>query len=226
MASEPFRPTVLLRGDESGDVVSVVENAVPPGWEGPPLHHHDFDEAFYVLEGEPTFQLGDDLAKARPGSFVFVPRGSHHTLANLGSGSARYALVCTPAGFERYFARIEAEQAGVDPPPDALKPIPEVTRVGPQIGERDDVDAAAPIEVPRGRINVLLRGEESGGQVAVMDNVIPAGTKGPPLHHHEFDEVFYVVEGELTFQVGDELVTRRAGELAFARGGVHHTFAN
>ena len=44
---------------------------------------------------------------------------------------------------------------------------------------------------------VLTRGEESGGRVAVIESVMPAGTAGPPLHKHDFDEAFYVLEGEL-----------------------------
>ena len=49
------------------------------------------------------------------------------------AGPARYLLVCTPAGFERHWARIAADAAGVEPPKWALQPIPEVTVVGPQI---------------------------------------------------------------------------------------------
>src|SRR3712207_3623065 len=75
-------------------------------------------------------------------------------------------------------------------------------------------------------INVLLRGEQSAEQIAVMDNTVSTGFPGPPLHHHDFDETFYVLEGELTFQLEDELFTRKAGELAFAPRGVPHTFAN
>ena len=53
-----------------------------------------------------------------------------------GAGApARFVLVCTPAGFERYFARMEAEEAGVEPPEWALQGWPEVTNVGPRIGE-------------------------------------------------------------------------------------------
>ena len=65
-----------------------------------------------------------------------------------------------------------------------------------------------------------------GGRIAVMDNRVRADFPGPPLHHHDFDELFWVLDGELTFQLGDEVFTRRAGELAFAPRGVHHTFAN
>ena len=46
---------------------------------------------------------------------------------------ARALIVCTPAGFERYFARMAAKSEGVDPPDWALQEIPEVVRVGPQM---------------------------------------------------------------------------------------------
>jgi quercetin dioxygenase-like cupin family protein len=124
-------PTVRLRSEETGGAVSIVEIAVSAGWPGPPLHHHDFDEAFCVLDGELTFQLGEEVTTAGPGAIVFAPRGSRHTLANLSAAPARYLLVCTPAGFERYFARMAA-----DPPEWAQQPYPETTVVGPQIGAR------------------------------------------------------------------------------------------
>jgi quercetin dioxygenase-like cupin family protein len=79
---------VLLRGEES---------------EGPPLHVHEtWDEGFYVVAGEITFQAGDRRVTARPGTFVFAPRETPHTFANLSGGDARILLILTPAGFERY----------------------------------------------------------------------------------------------------------------------------
>lgn len=175
MTSLDFHPTVLLRSEESDDEVGVIENTVPPGWAGPPLHHHDFDEAFYVLTGEPTFQLGPELRTAGPGAFAFAPRGVDHTLANLGDAEARYLIVCTPGGFERYFDRIAAEQAGVEPPATASKPYPETSVVGPPIGA--DRERGARIPPPEGHINVLLRSEQSGGHVSIMDNSIGAGSR-------------------------------------------------
>jgi hypothetical protein len=55
---------------------------------------------------------------------------------------------------------------------------------------------------------------------------MPPGSAGPRLHRHDFDEAFYVIDGELTFHLDSELVTVGAGALAFAPGGVPHTFAN
>lgn len=132
-----FTPEVLLRSEETGDQVAVIENRVPPRWGGPPLHHHDFDETFYVLDGELTFQLDDELLTSGPGAIAFAARGAYHTLANLSEAPARYLLICTPGGFERYFDGLTAEAAGTEPQP-KVKPYPETIVVGPPI----DADAA------------------------------------------------------------------------------------
>jgi quercetin dioxygenase-like cupin family protein len=134
MPSEPnLRTDVLLRSEESNGYMSVTEIVVPPRSAGPPLHTHDFDEAFYMLDGELIFQVGEVLVTKGAGEVSFAPRNVAHTLANHSDAPARYALVCTPAGFERHWARMSAEAAGVEPPQWALQPIPEVTVVGPPI---------------------------------------------------------------------------------------------
>jgi quercetin dioxygenase-like cupin family protein len=128
-----FETHVLLRSEETAGQVSAIENTLPPRWAGPPLHRHDFDEAFYVLDGELTFELAGERIVATRGQLAFAPRNVDHTLANVSDAPARYLLVCTPAGFERYFGRMEAELAGVEPPEWALGSWPPVTRVGPPI---------------------------------------------------------------------------------------------
>ena len=224
---------VLLRSEDSGGRVSIVDNRVPAGTAGPPLHRHDFDEAFVVLEGEVTFQLGDDLVTRRAGEVAFAPRGVPHTFANQSGADARHVIVITPAGFERYFDRLAARAAGVDPPATAARGWAEVTKVGPQIGDLRPAPDAAPARDADGRAaagsfatRVLVRSEQSGEAVALVENTVPAGWAGTPLHHHAFDEAFYVIDGEPAFQLGDEVVTRGPGELAFAPGGVHHAVAN
>ena len=124
---------VLLRGEHTGGHVSVTEIVVPPHSAGPPLHTHDFDEAFYMVEGELIFQVHDAISTKGAGEVSFAARNAPHTLANHSGAPARYVLVCTPAGFERHWARVAAEGAGVEPPAWALQPIPEITVVGPQL---------------------------------------------------------------------------------------------
>jgi quercetin dioxygenase-like cupin family protein len=230
----PQRPriNVLLRSADSNGVVALTDNAVSAGATGPPLHYHDFDEAFFIVEGELNFLLDGEHFTKRAGELAFAPRGVPHTFANHSGADARTLIVCTPAGFERYFDRIAARDAGLDPPPEAMKPWPEVTKVGPPIDPAAIVAGGGPA-APGDRApaqsfatKVLLRSEQSAGQVAVVENTVPAGWGGPPLHHHDFDEAFYVLAGELTVRVGETLTTAGPGTLAFAARGVHHTLAN
>ena len=106
MSSAPNPTTsVLLRSEETDGHVSVTEIVVPPHSAGPPLHTHDFDEAFCVLEGELIFKVEDALVTKGAGELSFAARNVAHTLANHSDAPARYLLVCTPAGFERHSAR-------------------------------------------------------------------------------------------------------------------------
>jgi uncharacterized RmlC-like cupin family protein len=83
-----------------------------------------------------TFQLGEEVFTRGPGELAFAPRNVAHTYANHSDAPARALLVCTPAGFERYFARMAAQTAGVEPPEWALQPTPPVEHLGPQIARR------------------------------------------------------------------------------------------
>lgn len=50
---------------------------------------------------------------------------------------------------------------------------------------------------------------------------------GPTLHiHYKDDELFYVVSGELLFQLGAEVLLAKAGDTVFIPRGTPHTFAN
>jgi quercetin dioxygenase-like cupin family protein len=128
-----LRSTVLLRSEDSGGHLSVVENVVPARSAGPPLHSHGFDETFYVLEGELVVRVGDALLARTAGQLAFAPRGVAHALANRRDAPVRYLLVCTPAGFERHFARTAAQANGIEPPPWALQPVPEVVALASPI---------------------------------------------------------------------------------------------
>jgi quercetin dioxygenase-like cupin family protein len=123
-------PKVLLRAEDTDGQLAVVDLG---GGGRPPLHQHDFDETFYIAEGEVTFQLGEELIARRAGEIAVAPRGVPHTYANLSGAPARIFMMITPAGFERYFARMTAQREGVAPPDWALQPIPEVNTLGPPI---------------------------------------------------------------------------------------------
>jgi mannose-6-phosphate isomerase-like protein (cupin superfamily) len=72
-----------------------------PGRDGPPIHdHRNEDDAFYVLDGELTFQVEGEEILAVAGTFVLVPPGLRHTFANRGDVVARMLNIHAPAGFD------------------------------------------------------------------------------------------------------------------------------
>ena len=101
---------------------------MPPG-EGPPFHvHPDQDEALYVLEGTFRFRLLDDVRAASAGTFVFVPRGMHHTWQNVGDTSGRLLFLFAPASepMETFFERFSE----VVDPSIAASSFAELARLG------------------------------------------------------------------------------------------------
>jgi quercetin dioxygenase-like cupin family protein len=110
------RVTIKVSSAETGGACAVIEDVCPPQG-GPPLHIHQWeDEAFYVLEGEYEFRLGDQRVRAGKGAFAYLPRGIAHTFKNVGTTPGRHITTIIPGGFERFFERVDQlSQAG---PPD------------------------------------------------------------------------------------------------------------
>ena len=75
-----------------------------------------------------------------------------------------------------------------------------------------------------GRITVKIAGAETGDAFSQIETDDPRGS-GPPLHlHHNEDETFYVLEGEVTVLVGDERIDLDAGDYCFGPRGVAHAY--
>ena len=71
---------------------------------------------------------------------------------------------------------------------------------------------------------VKASSETTAGRVTVIEHLAPRGS-GSPLHvHHNEDEWFYVLEGELTIWVAGETVVAPAGSFVFGPRDVPHTF--
>jgi mannose-6-phosphate isomerase-like protein (cupin superfamily) len=74
---------------------------IAPGRELESHVHADEDDAFYIVEGEMTFLLGDERVAAPPGTFVLVPPGVEHGFRNEQARPVRMLNIHAPAGFDR-----------------------------------------------------------------------------------------------------------------------------
>jgi quercetin dioxygenase-like cupin family protein len=71
---------------------------------------------------------------------------------------------------------------------------------------------------------VLLTGEDTGGSYALIEDFNPPGM-GIPLHlHRNEDEMFYVVDGQVEFQVSGEVVRASAGATVHMPRNTPHAF--
>ena len=120
---------ILLSARENADALGVVEMVLAAGATGPPLHvHPTHGEGFFVLTGELTVQLGDEVIVGGPGTWAFAPRDTPHSLANLGHVEARLLCVFAPGGFERRFERMLART-----PDAAASPEPSVAEASTRV---------------------------------------------------------------------------------------------
>ena len=74
---------------------------------------------------------------------------------------------------------------------------------------------------------VKAAGAETGGTLAVIEAGLAPGSAGTPLHiNTREDENYYVIEGTLTFRVGERTLEAPAGTFVHIPKGVVHTHWN
>ena len=87
-----------LLGGETGESVMMFEETAPSGTQTTYHLHHDSDEVAYVLVGEITFKIGEEVTVGGPGTCAFMPRGLAHAWKNSGAETALVLFLYTPAG--------------------------------------------------------------------------------------------------------------------------------
>jgi mannose-6-phosphate isomerase-like protein (cupin superfamily) len=69
---------------------------IPPG--RAPLHHHTYEEAIYIIEGEGRVHTETGSAEFSAGASIYLPRGVSHSLENTGETNIRLLGVFHPSG--------------------------------------------------------------------------------------------------------------------------------
>jgi mannose-6-phosphate isomerase-like protein (cupin superfamily) len=80
---------------------------------------------------------------------------------------------------------------------------------------------------PSGLPQHLKAGEsDTGGAYSLWESVIPPGDGPWPHIHHNHEEAFYLLEGELEMRLGEGTMTATAGTFVLVPRGTLHTFRN
>ena len=70
----------------------------------------------------------------------------------------------------------------------------------------------------------LTTGEDTSGKYAMWEAIVPPGGGPPPHVHSREEEGFYIVEGEITLQIGEKRIVATAGMFANMPVGTPHSF--
>ncbi len=79
-----------------------------------------------------------------------------------------------------------------------------------------------------GRINAVFKadGAETADRYSISEWWLEPHTTGPGAHTHPEDDVFYVLDGTMTFLLGDRWFDAPKGSFVLAPGGTPHDFQN
>lgn len=99
---------IIISGKETNGAYAIIEMIVPIGAGPVPHSHSDFEETFFVLEGELTFKSENGSYTAQKGATVSIPKGG--IIHNFKNNSDKIAkLLCTvmPAGLDDFFVEMD-----------------------------------------------------------------------------------------------------------------------
>ena len=113
--------SILVSGDQTAGRYCLIDMMVPDG-SGPPLHRHDFEEMFTLLEGELEFTFRGETITVRAGSSVNIPANAPHVFKNTSGGTVHMLCMCTPAGQEEFFVEVG------DPLDSRTSPLPKLDK--------------------------------------------------------------------------------------------------
>ena len=190
---------------------------------GPPSHIHEIHaDCFAILDGELSVQLGDEQKELGAGIAWAAPPGVVHGYRHEGTDEVRFLNLHAPGmGFADYlFGERKPEEADqYEPPSDGGRPASDATVL------RFEEEGETITDTPTRNVRILVDLPE----IVVTWTRYSHGEPGPDPHiHREHVDAFFILDGELLFEVGPELepVRATAGTFVLAPPEVVHTFRN
>jgi quercetin dioxygenase-like cupin family protein len=113
--------TFLVTGKDSYGAYCLIDMHVP-ACGGPNPHRHEFEEMFYLLEGEVELTFRGETRTVKAGETVNIPANAPHFFKNRSGATTRMLCMCTPAGQEDFFREMGARaRSRTDPAPNLSK---------------------------------------------------------------------------------------------------------
>ncbi|KAJ3546940.1 hypothetical protein NM208_g1756 [Fusarium decemcellulare] len=197
---------------ESGIILAI---HIGEGGCGPGLHYHHSDQLYYLARGSMKVRLGGSVQQVNTGSLVIIPAGLPHRNWNEGPGPEAHLEMIIPA---LHRLKQISYMIMIEKPED----IPEELRASSK-GYVIRVDPKFLKELLPG-FKVLPLADPSPGsrRAVVMYPEVGPEMGEPPAHVHEFDQYYFVLEGELTIDVALQKHRVTPNQLVKLPAGVLH----
>jgi mannose-6-phosphate isomerase-like protein (cupin superfamily) len=180
---------------------------VPPGTGTTSgMHTHPSDQLYYVLTGTMHARVGDTTYVVKPGNLVIIPAGTPHWNWNEGAeDEVHFELIVPP------------------PPPGTSLVTPVDDGASAAVG----IEVVRPLDESRfdpARFTQVVLADRSSGLSTLSLGVfrVPPGGRGPGMHVHRFDQIYYMIQGSMELDLGLEHYTVGPHTLVVIPAGMPH----
>jgi mannose-6-phosphate isomerase-like protein (cupin superfamily) len=181
---------------------------VPPGkGTSSGLHIHPVDQLYYVLTGTMHARIGNATYVVPPEHLVIIPAGTPHWNWNEGTEDELHfeLIVPQPAAGQALVTRIAGEPAAHALSLNPIRPLDH---------------AKFNLE----RFSQVILADRTTGLESLGLGVfrVPPGGRGPGLHVHRFDQIYYVYRGTMDLEIGFERYSVGPHTLVILPAGMPH----
>ena len=207
----------ILAGPTNGsDNAYLIYTRTPAGAHGPALFTLPVEDAYVVLSGKMTVQIGTDKFVAGPFTGVVIPANIPHEVWNADADAEAHLEVISSANPGQDLSRNLMSM---------LKPAqPTKVANASQYIREINVPAASNLKQGLNGQTYTQRAKGSPFQMRI-DSTLP-GSGGPKPHVHRFEQVYFEVEGETTVTYGLDDYQLKKNDIAIIQPGVVHTNKN
>jgi quercetin dioxygenase-like cupin family protein len=179
----------------------------------PPLHTHDVDLFFVVLEGNTTLRLGRESHHAQAGEVIYIPKGLPHGSDNKSGAPERHLEILVPA---------------VPPGTPFLRPVQSADEAQvPWATPHVNSSSGPPSEVSDHDKRWAITAGPTGACAARLTAVERTGPEGPgAVVNQDDDRLIVVTQGELTAEVSAPPDAVPAEAVIVIPAGVPHRIWN
>jgi quercetin dioxygenase-like cupin family protein len=123
----------LCDATDTQDAWSLMEEEIGLG-QGPATHKHDWDEAYFVIDGSLDFEIDGERYRLGARDFAYLPRNTAHAFKGASQSPTHVLIFAVPAHSSAFFKDVNRE---------VLK-LPEDLRKLPEIGGRHGIQFIPP----------------------------------------------------------------------------------